>query len=187
MPILAQQPDIYPSDLLDQPVDVAGSDRTWWAIYTLARREKALMDRLFRAGIPFYSPLIKQKSHSPSGRRLVSWLPLFPAYVFLYGNEEHRYQALKSNCISRILPVVDSAPLVRDLRQIRRLIAADAPLTREARFQPGTRVRVRTGPLAGLEGLVIKRRGQDQLLVAVKFLQQGASVAIEDFLVEPID
>ena len=38
-----------------------------------------------------------------------------------------------------------------------------------------------------MEGVVIKRRGQDQLLVAVKFLQQGASVAIEDFLVEPMD
>ena len=186
MPILAQQPDIYPSDLLDQPADPAGSDRAWWAIYTLARREKALMEHLFRAEIPFYSPLVKQKSRSPSGRRLVSWLPLFAGYVFLYGNDEHRYQALKSNCISRTLPVGDSAELVHDLRQIRRLIAADLPLTREARFQPGTRVRVRTGSLAGMEGVVIKRRGQDQLLVAVKFLQQGASVAVEDFLVEAI-
>jgi transcriptional antiterminator RfaH len=187
MPVLAQQPDIYPSDLLDQPVDLVGSDQAWWAIYTIARREKVLMDRLLRVGIPFYSPLVKQKSRSPSGRRLVSWLPLFPSYVFLYGNEEQRYQALKSNCISRTMPVVDSAQLVQDLRQIRRLIAADAPLTRESRFQPGARVRVRSGSLAGLEGVVIKRRGQDQLLVAVKFLQQGASVAIEDFLVELID
>jgi hypothetical protein len=39
----------------------------------------------------------------------------------------------------------------------------------------------------GLEGVVIKRHGQDRLLVAVSFLQQGASIKIEDFEVERID
>ena len=48
------------------------------------------------------------------------------------------------------------------------------------------RVRIRSGPLTGLEGLVIRRRGQDRLLVAVEFLQQGASVQIDDFEVERI-
>ena len=40
--------------------------------------------------------------------------------------------------------------------------------------------------MAGMEGTVIKRRGVDRLLVVVKFLQQGASVQLEDFQVEPI-
>jgi hypothetical protein len=47
-------------------------------------------------------------------------------------------------------------------------------------------VRIRTGPLAGMEGVVVKRRGGDRLLVVVKFLQQGASIQIEDFQVEPL-
>ena len=152
MPILPQQPDIYPSDLLDQPVDLAGSDQAWWAIYTLARREKALMERLFRAEVPFYSPLVKQKSRSPSGRRLVSWLPLFPAYVFLYGNEEQRYQALKSNCISRTMPVGDSAQLVHDLRQIRRLIAAEVPSHENPAFSRGHECVFAAGRWRGWKG-----------------------------------
>ena len=40
--------------------------------------------------------------------------------------------------------------------------------------------------MAGLEGVVVKRRGKDWLLVAVQFLQQGASVMLEDFQVEPL-
>jgi transcription antitermination factor NusG len=144
------------------------------------------MDRLFRAEVPFYSPLIKKKGRSPSGRRFESWLPLFPGYVFLRGSEEQRHVAMKSNCVFRALRIVGVAQLMHDLRQIHRLIATGAPLTREARLQPGARVRVRTGPFEGLEGVVVKRRGREQLLVAVTFLQQGASVAIEDFLVEPI-
>jgi hypothetical protein len=41
--------------------------------------------------------------------------------------------------------------------------------------------------LAGVEGTVLSRRGGTRLLVAVNFLQQGASVEIEDFLLEPLD
>ena len=37
-----------------------------------------------------------------------------------------------------------------------------------------------------LEGIVVKRRGKDWLVVAVRFLQQGASVLLEDFQVEPL-
>jgi transcriptional antiterminator RfaH len=66
------------------------------------------------------------------------------------------------------------------------LIALDAPLTLEARIEPGRRVRVRSGPMTGLEGLVVKRRGKDWLVVAVEFLGQGASVLLEDFQVEPL-
>jgi hypothetical protein len=77
--------------------------------------------------------------------------------------------------------------LVEDLRQIRRLIEANVPLTPEARLEPGQRIRVSSGSLIGLEGTVIKRHGQQRLLVAVEFLQQGASVQIEDCGVERID
>jgi len=66
------------------------------------------------------------------------------------------------------------------------LIASGAPLTLESRLAPGDRVRVRRGPLVDLEGTVLSRRGQTRLLIAVNFLQQGASVEIDDFLLDPI-
>ena len=182
MPILPREPDIYPADLLS-----AGADgRAWWAMYTLARREKELMRRLRAMEIAFYSPLVHKRTRSPGGRVRESHVPLFASYVFVCGTEAHRQQALASGCISRSLPVADAAQLVHDLAQIRRLIETDAPLTVEARIAPGRRVRVRTGPMAGLEGVVIKRRGRDWLVVAVEFLGQGASVLLEDFQVEPL-
>ena len=67
------------------------------------------------------------------------------------------------------------------------LISSDAPLTPESRIEAGMRIRVRSGSLAGLEGVVIKRRGMQRLLVIVHFLQQGASVQLEDYQVERID
>ena len=47
-------------------------------------------------------------------------------------------------------------------------------------------MRIKGGPLAGIEGTVLKRRSEARLLVSVCFLQQGASIAIDDFDVEMI-
>jgi len=155
-------------------------------MYTLSRREKELMRRLRSIEIPFYCPLIAKKTRSPSGRVRTSHIPLFPGYVFVQGNDEQRYRALTTNCVSRTLPVTDGQELLSDLRQVHQLIESNAPLTQESRIKPGARVRVISGPLLGLEGTVLERRGIERLLVTVEFLQKGASVAIEDFQVESI-
>ncbi len=186
MPILPSELDLYPPELLDALPDGDASSASWLAMYTMARREKQLMRRLRALDIPFYSPLVGKRTRSPSGRVRESFVPLFASYVFVFGNETERHQALTTNCISRCLPVSDAGQLVSDLRQIRRLIELDAPLTIEARIEPGRRVRVRSGPMMGMEGTVVKRRGKDWLVVAVEFLQQGASVLLEDFQVEPL-
>ncbi len=186
MPILPREPDIYPAELFEQPDAQDAGSEPWWAMYTLARREKELMRRLRGLEISFYGPMIHKRSRSPGGRVRDSYVPLFPSYVFVRGSEEQRQRALTTNCVSRCIPVADPAQLVHDLQQVQRLIELDAPLTVEARIEPGRRVRVRSGPMAGLEGLVVKRRGKDWLVVAVEFLQQGASVLLEDFQVEPL-
>jgi transcriptional antiterminator RfaH len=185
MPILPLEPDLFPADLLDR-ADSDWAIAQWWALYTLPRREKDLVRRLRRLGISHYAPLVKRRTRSPAGRKRISFVPLFPSYVFLAGSPEDRYQALASKCVARCLDVPDAPLLVRDLQQIRRLIEAEAPLTPESRLQPGMKVRIRSGSLAGLEGVVIKRRGVARLLVAVEFLQQGASVQLEDIDVEPL-
>lgn len=186
MPILPYEPDIYPVDLFDRLAVPETQTGQWWALYTLPRREKELMRRLRQGEVSHYSPLVKRRTRSPSGRGRVSHVPLFPSYVFLYGGPDQRYQALATNCVSRCLEVSDTGRLVHDLRQIQRLIETDAPLTPEARLRPGMRVRIRSGALVGLEGTVLKRRSAARLLVAVEFLQRGASVLLEDYEVEEV-
>jgi transcriptional antiterminator RfaH len=182
MPILPAEPDIYPLDLLER----TDSGPEWWALYTMARREKELMRRLRGLQIAFYAPLVSKRNRSAGGRVRISQVPLFSGYVFLQGSEEQRQRAMTTNCVSQCLSVADGNDLLRDLRQIRRLIEADVPLLPEDHLEAGMRVRIRSGSLAGLEGVIIRRRGQDRLLVAVEFLQRGASVQVEDFDVERI-
>lgn len=185
MPILGKEPSIFPQELLE-PESLVRCERRWQVLYTKARQEKALARELLKRSVPFYLPLIAKEGIS-RGRRTVSHIPLFTGYLFLLGNEDERLSALQTNRISRILDVDDAEPLVYDLRQIHQLIASGAPLTAESRLVPGNRVRVKHGPFAGLEGTVLQRRGKTRLLVAVNFLQQGASVEVEDFYLDPID
>jgi transcriptional antiterminator RfaH len=185
MPILREEPSVFPATLLDEPpADVA--DRRWLAVYTKARQEKSLGRELLKYGIPFYLPLVKKTSAS-RGRKRTALAPLFHGYVFLFVGEEERIRSLATNRISRVLNVEDPDQLLFDLRQLRQLIVANAPLTIESRLGPGQRVRVRQGAFAGLEGTVLKRRGETRLLVSINFLQQGASVEIDDFLLEPLE
>lgn len=144
------------------------------------------MRRLRTMGIDHYGPMVKRRTRSPGGRIRTSYVPLFASYIFLRGDDTTRHEAMSSNCISRCLKVENPAELVRDLRQIQRLILSDAPLTPEAKIEPGMRVRIKSGSLAGTEGVVIRRHGVERLLVAVHFLQRGASIQLDDFQVEPV-
>ena len=79
------------------------------------------------------------------------------------------------------MPILDA-----DLKQVHHLVETDAPLAIERRLMPGRRVRVKTGVMKGLEGTVLARRGKSRLFVAVNLLKQGVSVAIDDFMLEPV-
>ena len=67
------------------------------------------------------------------------------------------------------------------------MIESKIPLTIEARLKPGQRVRVKHGSFAGLEGIVESRCRQTRLVIGVMFLQQGISIEIDDYMLEPLD
>jgi len=85
------------------------------------------------------------------------------------------------------MPVVEIERLVTDLAQIHKLVLTGAPLAPEARIDSGDLVRVRSGQFAGFEGRVIRRHQQTMLIVEVHFMNQGASVALDDCQFDLLD
>jgi len=189
MPILASEVSLFPDNLLDDFTDSCSdknsSEKRWWAVYTRSRMEKALARQLFSLEIPFYLPLIP-KTTRIAGRSHKSMLPLFGGYLFVYGSDAERIGTLGTNRVTHMWSASRVDDLTQDLRNVRGLIESGVPLTTEGRLQPGQPVRVKSGLLMGMEGVVLSRRGEDRLLIAVNFLQQGVSIQISDFQVEPI-
>ena len=186
MPILGKENDIYPSDLLANDDYLTSEDRQWWCVYTLSRREKDLMRKLAVFKIAHYSPVIPKRYRSPNGRLRTSYVPLFPNYVFMFGTDEDRYEAMKTNCISKCSPITDREQLVHDLKQIHYVIDSGVALTPESRLEPGNKVRVKTGPFANYEGTVIRREGKTRLLLSIQFIEQCVSMEMDEGLLDPL-
>lgn len=186
MPILAAETDVFPEDLLAREDLTLDGETRWWAVYTRSRQEKQLMRGLTSLRIAFYCPIVPHRFRSPAGRMRTSYLPLFANYLFMRGDSHDRYRALTTNLVSKTIEVENGPELIHDLRQIQRLIQIGAPMSLEARLQPGCKVRIKSGPLSGVEGVVLRRQGANLLFVAVNFLQQGALVKLEDYEVESL-
>jgi transcriptional antiterminator RfaH len=193
VPILAAEPDRYPSHLFDgdRPGENAVIDRSWYVLHTKPRQEKCLSRNLLAAGVAYYLPMVPRRCRA-KGRILVAHAPLFPGYLFLWADREERATALAFNRVVHSLAVHDQDGLWHDLRQIGRLLGAGVAVTAESRLAPGTPVEITTGPLAGLTGVVVSSgpgthvAGRPRFVVRVDFIQQGASVLLEDCALLPL-
>jgi transcription antitermination factor NusG len=185
MPLLPLEPFLFPDDLLSKSncASPDGSGR-WWVLHTRPRVEKSLARRLLRCQTPFFLPLWKRQWRN-RGRLLCSYVPLFPGYVFLKADSHAVFKTMETNQVARVLSVEDQSQLQADLSRVYCLIATGAPLSPEERLEPGALVEITTGPLAGLEGKILRRGKQLKFFVEVQFLQRGVSVEIESWMIQP--
>jgi transcription antitermination factor NusG len=186
MPLLPLEPFVFPDDLLLRQEASADETAPWWVVHTRPRAEKALARKLLRRQNPFFLPLCKRQWRN-RGRSHCSYVPLFPGYVFLKSDSQAIFQTLETNLVARILSVVDQRQLQDDLARVYHVIATGAPLAPVERLQPGDKVEITAGPLAGLEGKILRKGKQLKFIVEVQFLQRGVSAEIESWMVQPSD
>jgi transcription antitermination factor NusG len=186
VPILDQEPDLFPDDLL-QILEPDSNPGTWHVMYTLSRREKDLMRKLRAQEIPHYGPMVQQRKRSPAGRIRTSYIPLFTGYVFVCGDEEARYTAVSTGCVSRNLSVTENSELLTDLRRIHLLQHSGTDVRPEPKPLVGRTARVISGPMAGVKGTISQEHSHHRLTVIVKFMNQGASVQVDEADLELLD
>jgi transcriptional antiterminator RfaH len=184
MPILTDEPHVFPDDLFDASPDGCAG-RIWWALHTRPRQEKCLARQLLASRIPFYLPLVSKRLRIRK-RTFTSHQPLFASYLFLLAEPKERIAALGTNRIVRPIPVANQKGLWRDLVQIHRLICSGSPITPEGRLAPGKIVEIKSGPLAGLRGKILEHATRKRFVVEVDFIQQGASILLDDFTLTPV-
>jgi transcriptional antiterminator RfaH len=178
MPILPPEPACYPDGLFTDPSTAIAMDARWSVLHLKSRQEKCVLRDLRERRVACYLPLVERRLRIRE-RIMTSRVPLFDGYVFLLGGRPDLLIALSTRRVVRVLEVIDQQQLWHDLRQVHRLIATGAPLTRQVGLTPGTLVEIRGGPLAGLQGKVLRTAKGHRFIVQVNFIQQGASILLD--------
>ena len=153
------------------------SELLWTVAHTRPRREKKLVEYCTRHGLAVTLPCY-DSAHKYRGKTVVFRKPLFPGYVFLQLQKESFVSVRQNDNVANLLDVFDQETFTRQLQEI--LAALDSKL--EVRLAPsigeGTRVKIRSGPLQGVEGWVEKRHGMSTVLLRLDFINQAAAVKI---------
>ena len=175
-----------PPSLNPEDAQFALIEGLWWVVHTKPRQEKALARDFLRSNISYFLPMYEARRRS-RGRSWKTVLLLFPGYVFFCGDEEDRLKALETGRIANLIPVKDQAGLVSELSSLRRVMEAGLGVDPYPALRTKSRCRVRSGPLQGIEGHVLRRKGKAKFIVTISILGQGASVEIDGNELEPLD
>jgi transcription antitermination factor NusG len=160
------------------------SEARWFVAHTKPRREKKLVEYCQRQGIGATLPCYNS-AHKYRGKTVVFRKPLFPGYVFLQLASAQKDSVRQSDHVANLLDVFDQETFYLQLKDI--LLALDTDL--EVRLAPaigeGMRVRIRSGPLQGMEGWVEQRYGLTTVLLRLDFINQAAAVKVAADMLDP--
>lgn len=159
------------------------SDLSWFVAHTKPRREKKLVDYCQRQGFAVTLPCLAS-AHKYRGKTVVFQKPLFPGYVFLQLLAPQASTVRQNDHVANLLDVFDQETFARQLEEITQALASGVEVRLAPAIGEGTRVRIKAGPLQGLEGWVEQRYGPTTVLLRLEFINQAAAVKVEADMLE---
>lgn len=172
---------------LTPPSAVSTEVENWYAVQTYARHEKAVAQRLQERGVPTFLPLVTEV-HRWSDRSKVVRLPLFGCYVFAKSAvaSAERLRILR---VEGVLGLVgnrgEGSPIPEhEIESVRLVLQGHRPWAAHPFLEVGQRVRVRSGALTGIEGVLTSRAGERTLVISIETIQRSLSVRVEGYEVE---
>jgi transcriptional antiterminator NusG len=155
----------------------------WYAVYTRARHEKRVEEQLRRKSVTTLLPLYESIRRWKNGRHRVQF-PLFPGYAFVRIALKDRLEVLKVPGVVRMVGF-DGKPIPlpeEEMEGLRRGLAAGVEARPHPFLTTGRHVRVVSGPLAGMRGILVRRKSQLRVVVSLELIMRSmiADVDIAD-------
>jgi transcription antitermination factor NusG len=159
----------------------------WFALQVRSRCEAGVANHLHGQGFERFLPLYRLRKRWSDRIKEVE-VPLFPGYLFCRFDPHDRLPVLKTPGVMQIVgfrngpaPVDESEVLA-----LQTLVAAGAPHQPWPFLATGERVRIESGPLLGLEGILIEVKSSHRLVLSVTLLQRSVAVEIDSAFVQPL-
>ena len=159
-------------------LDVSLHDGRWLVLKTRPRCEKRVLQRCEELGVSAYLPL-HMKTYRYGGRVREFSSPLFPGYVFCVVTPDQRTDVLQCRHVVRGLEVVDQSGLQDQLLRIERALQVQEMVEVMPFLKEGAAVRVRSGPLKGLAGMIRQVKGRTRVVINVDMIQQAVAVEVD--------
>ena len=166
----------------------AGKVLNWYAIQTRAKHEKIVAHRLRQQEIATFLPLVSELRQW-SDRKKVVELPLFNCYLFakLETDCKARIRVLSLDGVVQVVGVRGEGTPIPDeeIEAVRTLVEQKLAIHPYPFLRIGQRVRIRSGAMAGVEGLVVSHDGGKRLVISIEAIQRSLSLQIDGYDVEP--
>ena len=159
----------------------------WFAAYTTTRHEKAVAEHFATRDIESFLPLYRTQRLWKNGCKMNLELPLFPSYLFVRVAARERIRVLE---VPGVLSLVSAAgkpvPLPEaDIEALR----SSLPLIKcepHPYLVVGERVRIRTGSLEGMEGVLQRKKGLLRVVLSLDLIMKSVAVEVDADDVEPV-
>ena len=161
----------------------------WYAVHTRSRHEKQVDLFLSERGVETFLPLVHTLSRRRDRKKYVD-IPLFPGYLFVFTEKERLLVDVKyTRGVTRIIGTDLDAPTPipdKQILDIKSIMETEVKLDPFPYLKKGRMVRVKSGPLKGLEGILVERKGHYKLVIKIDLLQKGAAAEVYISDIEPI-
>jgi transcription antitermination factor NusG len=161
--------------------------KRWYALHTRSRHEKLVNEELSKKGIETFLPLRKITRHWSDRAKEIE-LPLFSGYLFVNIPLKEKLKVLGTRGSVRLVGfhLYPSPVPEGELSAVRRFVEEEIPIDPYPYLARGDRVYVRSGPLKGIEGFIVRKDKHMRLVISLDLLMQSVSMQIDEALVEKI-
>ena len=159
--------------------------KNWIAVYTKSRHEQIVVNELSKKNIESYCPMFKERRQWSDRKKWV-YFPLFRSYVFANIEIKENIYVLQTIGVNKIVKFQEKISIIPDqvIDNIKNIIEGGYNIEQADYFIKGDEVRVVSGPLKGLDGVVIDLRGANKIIIKIEAIQQAFSVEISSGLLK---
>ena len=159
----------------------------WYAAYTWAHHEKRVAQELAERGVHCFLPLYRSLRRWKDRRQELE-LALFPGYVFVRIALRDRLRVLQ---LPSVVHLVGSrgqpSPLPEsEMDGLRQGLSNQVYGEPHPYLKIGRRVRVVHGPLAGAEGILIRKKDRFRVVLSIDLIMRSVALEVDAADLEPV-
>jgi transcriptional antiterminator NusG len=154
----------------------------WFALYTTSRHEKNVAKQLDERQIENFLPLYRTDRHWEKRSPVRLELPLFPNYLFVRAGQKASLLSVPG-----VLSIVGSGRQPNHEIEAFRSAVDVCKLEPHSVFAVGERVRIKNGALAGMQGVLVRKKSNLRVVLTVEAIRSSVSAEVDGADLEPLD